>query len=359
MGIVLHAIDEALQRHAAIKILRPNLLDAQARKRFAREARAAASIKHDHVVGIYGVSETSGGLPYCVLEYISGLSLAERIRVEGRLDPREAASITAQIADGLAAAHDAGVVHRDVKPSNILIDTQTGRAKIADFGLARAEFATSGDSRTLDGSVAGTPAYMSPEQAKGAEHVDGLTDIYGLGVTLYEAITGEVPFRGTTQIVLRQIEEDDPRPPRELNDKVPLDLQTICLKCLKKEPRSRYTRASDLADDLRRFLDGRPITARPASRAEKVARWCRRNPLAFRLIAGLVLCVVIIGSLAVWAILAESSARTSAREAVTKSEISEAIEEFLAKDLLAQSSAFNQARGGIRPDPDLTGATAL
>jgi hypothetical protein len=294
MAFVLLGFDERLQRQVAIKILRPDEADDRSRSRFAREVKAAASVVHDHVVGIHGVSEAAGGLPYCVFDYMSGGNLAERIRSRGKLEPRDTAMITMQVATGLSAAHRLGLVHRDVKPSNILFDGQTGRAKIADFGLARGESPKDDAFRTQVGVVSGTPAYMSPEQVRGAADVGMASDVYSLGVTLYEELTGEVPFRGTTLSVLRQIEHDDPRPPRELNDRVPVDLQTICLKCMEKEALRRYVSAGALADDLSRFLEGRPIAARPASRAERAVRWCQRNPLVASL-AGIALVAVVAG----------------------------------------------------------------
>ncbi len=153
------------------------------------------------------------------MEYLAGPTLAARIRSEGRLKPAEAAAITVQVAEALAAAHAAGLIHRDVKPSNIMIDNLTHRAKILDFGLARMPEA--GIRVTQEGIVAGTPTYMSPEQIRGSAPMDGRADVYGLGVTLYEALTGDVPFRGTPSAVLHQVLEDEPQPPRRLNDRIP------------------------------------------------------------------------------------------------------------------------------------------
>jgi serine/threonine protein kinase len=275
MGIVLRGWDEALQRPVALKVLRPELADERARARFVREARAAARVKHEHVVGVYAVCEPAGGLPYLVLEYLAGPTLAELLRARRRLPAREAAEVVAQAADGVAAAHAAGLVHRDVKPGNVLFDTVTGRAKIADFGLARLGVVPSGV--TQEGALAGTPAYMSPEQAQGADLLDARTDVYSLGVTLYEALTGEVPFRGAPHMVLQQVIGDDPRPLRRLNDAVPRDLEVICLKAMAKEPERRYPTAAALRDDLRRWLNGEPIRARPVRAPERLWRWCLRR----------------------------------------------------------------------------------
>ena len=275
MGIVVLGRDEALGRAVALKVLRPSLAHDKARAGFVREARAAASVAHDHVVRVHAVANPDDGPPYLVMEYIDGPTLARTIFERGRLDPREAAEVAAGVADGLAAAHAAGLVHRDIKPANILRDPATGRHKIVDFGLARAAIPAADETR--EGPVAGTPAYMSPEQARGVGAHDPRSDVYGLGVTLYEALTGAVPFRGAPQMVLRQLMHDEPRPPRSLNDAVPRDLETICLKAMAKEPERRYATASALADDLRRFLKGVPILARPAGPIERSWRWCRNN----------------------------------------------------------------------------------
>jgi WD40 repeat protein/predicted Ser/Thr protein kinase len=287
MGIVLLAYDPELERSVALKVLPPERADDRARARFVREARAAAGITHDNVVPVYAVATPPDGPPYLVMQYVEGPTLRERIKAEGRLDPFDAAQVCAQAAEGLAAAHRAGLVHRDIKPANIILDRAQGRAKIMDFGLARA--AEVPGAVTQAGTILGTPEYMSPEQIQQPDRVDGRTDLYSLGVTLYEALTGEVPFRGVSHMVVQQVVSDDPRPPRRLNDKVPRDLETICLKCLHKEPAKRYAGAAALAEDLKRFLAGKPIQARPVGRAERLWRWCRRNPLVASLAAALFL----------------------------------------------------------------------
>ena len=283
MGIVLLAYDPELQRMVAVKVLPPNRADERARARFVREARLAAGISHDHVVPVYAVASPPDGPPYLVMQYVQGPTLRERIKAEGLLDPREAARVCAQVADGLVAAHRAGLVHRDIKPANIILDQAQGRAKIMDFGLARVTELSEGI--TEAGTILGTPEYMSPEQVQQPDRVDGRTDQYGLGVTLYEALTGEVPFRGVAHMVLQQVQRDDPRPPRRLNDKVPRDLETICLKCLEKEPARRYGSAAALAEDLKRFLEGSPIQARPVGTWERTLKWVRRRPAIAALLA--------------------------------------------------------------------------
>jgi WD40 repeat protein len=276
MGIVLRGYDEGLQRTVALKLLRPELADEIARARLVREARTAARLRHDHVVGIYAVVDPPDGLPYVVMEYLAGPTLDQLIR-QGQLRPKEVAELIAQAADGLAAAHEAGLVHRDIKPSNLMIDPATDRAKVTDFGLARAAERPSG--LTCEGALAGTPAYMSPEQARGDAVLDAKTDVYSLGVTLYEALTGQVPFQGTLTMVLQQVLQDEPKPPQRLNNAIPCDLETICLKAMAKEPSRRYHSARELGEDLRRFLRGEPIRARPAGPIERLGRWCRRNPI--------------------------------------------------------------------------------
>jgi tRNA A-37 threonylcarbamoyl transferase component Bud32/tetratricopeptide (TPR) repeat protein len=287
MGIVLRAYDDSLARTVAIKVLRPELATEATRGRLLHEAQAAARFTHDHAVRIYAVALTGQGLPYIVMEYLDGPTLAEPIATAPPLGPRQAAELVAQVADALAAAHAAGLIHRDVKPANIILDPVSGRAKLLDFGLARAAERPSG--MTQDGVVAGTPVYMSPEQAQGTPVLDGRTDVYSLGVTLYEALTGEVPFHGKPHLVLQQIALEEPRPPRWLNDAIPRDLETICLKAMAKEPARRYTSAAEFAADLRRFPRGEPVRARPVGAPERFGRWCRRNPKVAGLAAALVL----------------------------------------------------------------------
>jgi tetratricopeptide (TPR) repeat protein/tRNA A-37 threonylcarbamoyl transferase component Bud32 len=286
MGIVFRAVDVALGRTVALKVLRPDVVSPEAQSRLLREARLAARLRDEHVVLVHAVEQLPDGLPYLVLEYVHGQPLSALLREQQRLEPSEAVAVVVQAADGLAAAHAAGLAHRDVKPGNILVETATGQVKVTDFGLARAEALA--QSLTPDGAVLGTPVYMSPEQAQGAA-TDARTDVYSLGVTLYESLTGEVPFRGTTHRVLQQVVQDEPPPARRLHDGLPRDLETICQKAMAKEPRRRYPTAAELAADLRRWQRGEPILARPAGRLERGWRWCRRNPRVAALAAALVL----------------------------------------------------------------------
>jgi WD40 repeat protein/serine/threonine protein kinase len=298
MGIVLRAYDPELRRTVALKVLPPDRADAKARMRFVREAQAAAGIEHEHVVPVYAVANPTDGPPYLVMQYVEGPTLRQRLEAEGRLDPHEAARICQQAADGLAAAHGAGLVHRDVKPGNIMLEKGTGRAKIMDFGLVRMNTVPGG--MTQDGTIPGTPEYVSPEQVRQPAQVDARSDVYSLGVTLYEALTGEVPFRGVAHLVLQQVLNDEPRPPRRLNDRMPRDLETICLHCLHKEPGQRYPSAGALAEDLRRFLAGEPIQARPIRSWERVVKWARRRPAIAALLALVVLLTVSGFGLVTW-----------------------------------------------------------
>jgi tetratricopeptide (TPR) repeat protein len=283
MGIVLLGYDSTLRRTVALKVLPPERAEARARARFVREAQAAAGIEHDYVVPVHAVANPADGPPYLVMQYVEGPTLRQRIKAEGRLDPRQAARIAEQVAEGLAAAHRNGLIHRDIKPANIILDSAQGRAKITDFGLVRITSVPGGT--TQEGSMLGTPEYMSPEQARAPARIDARTDVYSLGVTLFEALTGETPFRGVPQMVLQQVLNDEPRSPRRLNDAIPHDLETICLKAMAKEASRRYQSAGDLAEDLRRFLAGQPIRARPIQAWERALKWVRRRPAVAALLA--------------------------------------------------------------------------
>ena len=226
------------------------------------------------MVVVYAVDETAEGVPFIVMEYIPGPSVAELLRERTRLAPLKAAEWVAQAADGLAAAHAAGLIHSDIKPANILIDLETERARIVDFGLA---LLPDMPSSIPEGAVIGTPSYMSPEQARGQGQVDdGLISIpSGRPSTRCSRAnrrSGERQAR-----VVHQVLEDDARPPRELNEAIPRDLETICLKTLAKEPRQRYPATADLAADLRRWLSGEPIAARPLGPIGRLVRWAQRN----------------------------------------------------------------------------------
>jgi tRNA A-37 threonylcarbamoyl transferase component Bud32 len=284
-GTVYKAHDPELDRIVAIKVLRAgNLAEPQELDRFLREARSVAQLRHPPIVSVHEVGQ-SDGVPYLVSDLVEGVTLADLL--SGRRPGfREAAELVATIAEALHFAHERGVVHRDVKPSNIMLG-EDGRPCVMDFGLAKRE---AGEiTMTVEGQVLGTPAYVPPEQARGESHAtDGRGDTYSLGVVLYQMLTGELPFCGTTRMLLHQVLHDEPRPPRRLNDRIPRNLETITLKAMAKEPGRRYATARELADDLRRWQKGEAIRARPVGAWERGWRWARRRPAVAGLLAGIV-----------------------------------------------------------------------
>ena len=283
MGVVYLASERNPDRAVAVKFLPSGpFADPRDRERWLKEARAAARVRHPRIVQLHRVDEADGWL-YLVLEYLPGGSLKERLT--GPLPPRLAAGLLAPIVRALEELHRAGVWHLDLKPANILIDAEPGapldRAdlKLSDFGIARSrdEADLTGSSR---GAARGTPLYMAPEQVAGRHAALGpATDIHAVGVILYELLTGRPPFLADSDAeAMHRVQTEDPLPPRRLNPRVPRDLETICLKCLSKDPRRRYPSAGALAEDLQRWLEGRPISARPVSPLERGWRWCRRRP---------------------------------------------------------------------------------
>lgn len=272
MGIVFRAWDMQLERPVAIKLMR--IFDnSSAVERFRREARVAAKLVHDNIVPIYSVSETCDGRPYLVMPFIYGESLRQRLD-RTPISPRESAEWIRQVAFGLQVAHGMNLIHRDVKPANVLLDSHDGRAKLTDFGLVHE---TGGQSLSLADGLLGTPEFMSPEQIRN-QVLDGKSDVYSLGITLYHCLTGVTPFRGQTFEVLKQQQEQMPLAPSIIRPGIPRDLETICLKAIRKEPSSRYDSAQAFADDLTRFLNGDTILARPASWAERSRVWIRQHP---------------------------------------------------------------------------------
>ena len=247
MGVVLKGFDAALNRFVAIKVLAPHLASsAAARQRFAREAQASAAVVHEHVVAIHGVAEF-GGLPYLVMPYVRGTSLQKRIDERGTLSVAELLRIGMQTASGLSAAHAQGLVHRDIKPANILLDGDTERVLLTDFGLARA---ADDASLTHSGVIAGTPHFMSPEQARG-ESIDHRSDLFSLGSVLYTAATGRPPFRAETSWgILRKVTDVDPRPVREVNSDIPDWLAGLIDRLMAKSPNARFESAEHVAVQL-------------------------------------------------------------------------------------------------------------
>lgn len=286
-GVVWRARDTELDRIVAIKTPRSGTIGVDEANQFMREAQAAAQLKHANIVSVHEVGRVDDVL-YIVSDFVEGMTLSEWLAAH-RPTNRESAEMCLSLADALEHAHQAGVIHRDMKPGNILLDS-TGSPNIADFGLAKRQV---GDMTvTLDGRIVGTPAYMSPEQATGGL-VDGRSDVYSLGVILFQLLTGERPFRGNHRMLLHQVVHEEAPSPRRLNGSIPRDLETICLKCLEKSPSRRYQSARELADDLRRFLASEPILARPIRTVDRIRKWAVRRPLVASLLTAFVLAVVL------------------------------------------------------------------
>jgi serine/threonine-protein kinase len=297
MGAVYRARQIQADRVVALKVVRPqrlagtNLHDAV--QRFQIEARAAARLDHDHITPVFEVGEVDGS-PFYSMRFIEGENL-ERLLTRELFSPRRAAACLEPVCRALNYAHGQGVLHRDVKPSNLLLDGRTGRVMIADFGLAKLD---DGGTMTLEGQVFGSPPYMSPEQALGGA-VTAHSDIYSTGATLYHLLTGRPPFRAeSVPQTLKLVVEQEPVPPRRFNPGIDRDLENICLKCLEKNPQRRYESAGALADDLQRYLEGATVHARPIGQVRRATRWCRRRPVTALMLAA-VLCVAAAG-LAIW-----------------------------------------------------------
>ncbi len=355
MGVVYKARHRTLDRPVAYKVLTHlATTDPMAVERFRSEATLLAKLQHPHVVQVFDFG-TCDGTPYLAMEYVPGGSLAQFLR-DRRTTPREATELVATVARAVGHAHDQGIIHRDLNPANILL-TPDGQSKVADFGLARD---LGGERLTRTGVTAGTPHYMSPEQLNAGDAQTPAVDVWAAGVILYEMLTGTVPFPGRdTQHILTNILCHEAVPPRAWQPDLPRDLETICLKCLQKDPTRRYASGDDLAADLERFLAGQPILARPASRVEKAARWCRRNravsgltaAVAFLLIAG---SAVSLG-LARWA-LGEQARAVAAADAEAelrrRAEVATAAEAKARGEAEATVSLLDKLLGTLMPGKD-------
>jgi serine/threonine protein kinase/WD40 repeat protein len=335
MGVVYWAWQSSLNRPVALKmLLAGEYAHAEQRARFQTEAEAVGRLQHPQIVQVFQVDEHAGR-PFLVMEYVAGGSLAQKL-TGTPLPGHQAAQFVETVALAVQAAHACGIVHRDLNPANILLRRtapslepasrpEDGPAageerfrlsdyepKVTDFGLAKLLIGA-GATRTQSGAILGTPSYMAPEQAAGQSKTIGpAADLYGLGAILYELLTGRPPFRGETPMdTLLQVQTAEPVPPRRLQPNLPRDLETICVKCLAKDPRKRYGSAALLAEDLGHFLAGEPIRARPVSRTERLGRWCRRNPVPAGLIgavAFLLVVVAVVSAMAAWQLRAEQNA---------------------------------------------------
>lgn len=288
MSLVLRADDTRLDRPVALKLILSGVYsDRKAREQFLAEARMTARMRHPNIVQIYDVGEENG-IPYMALEFVDGGTLARAIALKP-MTPADAAVLVETLARAVAYAHSRGVIHRDLKPANVLLSSDG--PKVADFGVA---LILDPGASAHSGVLAGTPNYMAPEQADSRKDVGPPADVYALGAILYECLTSRPPFKAATPLeTLDLVKNRPPVPPAALQPGVPEDLDTICLKCLDKEPGRRYSTAEELAEDLARYRHGRPIIARPVGRAERVWRWIRRNPIDASLVGTLALAIAI------------------------------------------------------------------
>jgi serine/threonine protein kinase len=278
-GTVWKANDLELNRTVAIKIPRKRSIGSDGEEQFLREARAVAQLNHAGIVTIHEVGRDDDRL-YIVSDYVKGVDLSEWLTAK-KMSVREAATLCIAVADALHHAHEKGIVHRDLKPANIMLNLDN-TPLVMDFGLAKRDIGEV--TMTMDGRILGTPAYMPPEQARGEGHqVDRRADIYSLGVILYELTTGERPFRGPAKMLMQQVVNDEPTAPRKLVGSIERDMETIILKCLQKDPASRYDTADDLAADLNAWLSHEPIKARPVGVFGRIRRWRKRNKVVANL----------------------------------------------------------------------------
>jgi tetratricopeptide (TPR) repeat protein len=357
-GTVWKGYDTELHRTVAVKLPRQGCMTNQELEKFLREARAAAQLRHPNIVSVHEIGRDADGV-FIVSDYIQGVSLDGWLTGQ-RPTTRQAAEMCLTIAKALQHAHEHGVIHRDLKPSNILIDAN-GEPHITDFGLARRE---AGEiTVTLDGQILGTPAYMSPEQAQGEGHrADRRSDVYSLGVILFQLLTAELPFRGNARMLLHQVVHDEPPSPRKLNGSVPKDLETVTLKCLEKSPERRYQTAGEVTEELRRYLAGEPIHARPLGRTATTWRWAKKRPAAAALLV--LLGLVAVGSAAAFvrerdlrrqvvaqkneAVRQQKGAETRKKDAEAERASAEAVVAFLTDDILGKASPRKMSDKAVR-----------
>jgi WD40 repeat protein len=377
MGVVYEATHLSLDKRVALKVLPVLPGEGSAGlERFLREARTAAGLHHTNIVPVFDIGQAQR-LPYFAMQLIDGRGL-DKVLDEWQKRPpadlfREVARLGTQAADALAYAHQRGVIHRDVKPSNLLLDGQ-GTLWVTDFGLARRAL---DPALTQSGALVGTPRYMSPEQAEAAKRpVDHRTDVYSLGATLYELATRRPPFEGATPVdVLLQVIERQPVPPRKLAPALPRDLETVILKAMAKRPEDRYQTAGELADDLRRFLDSEPVRARRIGPAGRAVRWARRNPALATLTAAVALSLVLGAAVAGYFALTAArqrdlaiEARDEARDHLSRSHVEQAAA-LLASDragrreqalsLVAEAERLRTRQRATRPVIDLPAPAEL
>ena len=322
MGLVFKARQRRLNRIVALKMIRSGVLASHREIRlFQREAEAVAVLDHPNIVPIFETG-VQGDLLFYSMKLITGRNLQESL-ARFQNQPAAIAMLVVKVADAIRHAHERGVLHRDLKPSNILVD-ENGEPHVIDFGLAKL---LENDESTMAsaGSAAGTPSYMAPEQAQGQrDQITTATDVYGLGTLLYALLTGRSPFRAdTAQETIRQVIQQEPRRPRALDPQVDPDLETICLKCLEKDPRQRYASARDLAEDLERWSRGKPIVARPVSTAERLWKYARRHPWGSGMVGLLVLTFTLGSGGIVWQWRAAVAARAGMQVALGVAQLNE------------------------------------
>src|SRR5262245_40992056 len=354
MGAVYKARQKSLGRVVAVKlILAGQFAGKQIAQRFKSEAIAAAVLQHPNIVAVHEVG-VHDGHHFFSMDYVEGQNLAELV-AQRPLPPRNAARYMKLIAEAIHYAHGQGILHRDLKPSNVLIDSAKDQPRVTDFGLAKRLDGES--SLTVTGQVLGSPHFMPPEQAGAGGKVGRASDVFGLGGILYFLLTARPPFQGETmEATIEQVLHAEPVSPRLLNVMAPLDLETICLKCLEKAPDRRYQTAQELGEELGRFIRDEPILARPVSQGEKVWRWCRRKPLVASLSAttlALLISVAIGSPIALFKI---NQQRASAVEQRKLADMQLALQAWEEGDLLRAINFLEPAAPRLANRPDSSGA---